>query len=87
MTWGHLGTFRGRLRGVLGSSCAPNPKKSEGDQLWEVILESVRFRFGGESWSFLGTLGGVAEGIFASHGASWACLTNKFKKYMNDIPY
>ena len=73
---GPLGAVLGHLGGVLGALWAPNPNKSEGAELLEAILGSVL----GGSWRVLGALKGVLEGIFASLGASWACLNKKLEK-------
>ena len=71
-SWGLLGWSWG----LLGTSWAPNPKQSEGNMFLEPIFGSILEG----SWRVLGALGDVLEGIFASLGASWACLNKNLEK-------
>ena len=72
-SWGGVGASWGRLGGALGAK----PKQERGGYVFGTDLG---LRFGG-SWRVLGALKGVLESIFASLGASWACLNNKLEKY------
>ena len=71
-SWGGLGASWGRLGGALGAK----PQQERGGH---VFGTDFGFNFGG-SWRVLGALKRVSEGIFASLGASWACLNNKLEK-------
>ena len=71
-SWGGLGASWGRLGDVLGAK----PQTERGEHFLESILGSVL----GGSWCILGALGDVLEGIFASLGASWACLNKNIEK-------
>ena len=77
LSWGSPGTSSKRLGDVLAASWEPKPKQSEGDTLLEPNFGSILEG----SWPVLGALGAVLEGIFASPGASQACLQKKHVKH------
>ena len=79
-SWERLGGVLGLLGaaswGRLGGALGAKPQQERGGQL---LGTDFGFSFGG-SWRVLGALKGVLESIFASLGASWACLNNKLEK-------
>ena len=71
-SWGGLGASWGRLGDVLGAK----PQTERGHS---VFGTNFWIHFGGVL-ARLGPCGDVLEGIFASLGASWACLNKNIEK-------